>query len=145
MKKTATLAPAHGAPARTLGHDDQGLAGARKLSRCEESVRRCCRFIDEHLSENLTLDDLCRVAAYSPRMLEYAFHSVLGSSPMTWYRARRFAKARRALQNASPSLSSVTEIATRYSFWHLGRFSVEYRERFGESPSSTLGRTRELA
>ena len=34
----------------------------------------------------------------------------------------------------------VTEIATALGFVELGRFSVEYRRAFGESPSETLRR-----
>ena len=37
-------------------------------------------------------------------------------------------------------LHTVTEIALDNGFTHLGRFSVNYRELFGESPSETLAR-----
>jgi AraC-like DNA-binding protein len=33
---------------------------------------------------------------------------------------------------------TVTQIATGFGFTELGRFSVEYRKVFGESPSDTL-------
>ena len=37
-------------------------------------------------------------------------------------------------------MTKVTEIATCFGFAELGRFSVEYRKAFGESPSQTLNR-----
>ena len=46
---------------------------------------------------------------------------------------------RRALL-AAPAESTVTEIAIRFGFWHLGRFSAGYQTIFGELPSATLAR-----
>jgi len=45
--------------------------------------------------------------------------------------------ARSALLHAGRE-GSVTEIATRCGFAHLGRFSVTYRTVFGECPRDTL-------
>jgi hypothetical protein len=36
--------------------------------------------------------------------------------------------------------STVTDIATRFGFFELGRFPVRYRQRFDEKPSETLAR-----
>jgi AraC-like DNA-binding protein len=40
--------------------------------------------------------------------------------------------------SADSKRATVTEIATSFGFVELGRFSVEYRKAFGESPSQTL-------
>ena len=48
--------------------------------------------------------------------------------------------ARRALSRANPVTTTVTDIATEFGFWELGRFSVEYRALFGEPPSASLRR-----
>ncbi|MCI1025923.1 helix-turn-helix domain-containing protein, partial [Pseudomonas putida] len=37
---------------------------------------------------------------------------------------------------------TVAEVAMRWSFWHLGRFSESYRQLFKEFPSETLKRCR---
>ena len=60
---------------------------------------------------------------------------------MEYLREIRLKRAREALLAADPcSATSVTEIALDSGFVHLGRFSSEYRNRFGESPSQTLRR-----
>jgi AraC-like DNA-binding protein len=53
----------------------------------------------------------------------------------------RLSNARRALLSADGALAKVTEIAMSFGFAELGRFSVEYKKAFGESPSQTLYRT----
>jgi AraC-like DNA-binding protein len=42
------------------------------------------------------------------------------------------------LQHAQPGDTSVAALAARWGFTHLGRFAVEYRRRYGHSPSQTL-------
>jgi AraC-like DNA-binding protein len=60
--------------------------------------------------------------------------------PKRYLLPRRMHLARRALRQAAPAAPSVTDIATRFGFWQLGRFAVEYQSLFGESPSATLRR-----
>ena len=46
------------------------------------------------------------------------------------------------LRAADPSVHSVIDIALENGFPHLGRFSVDYRLHFNESPSETLSRSK---
>ena len=48
--------------------------------------------------------------------------------------------AQRDLLAAGPGHASVTSVATTHGFSHLGRFSFEHRQEFGEGPSATLVR-----
>src|SRR5262249_28262009 len=90
--------------------------------------------------EPVYLGEICAAIGVSERTLRTCCHDHLGMGPIHYLWLRRMHLARRALLGAEFSAKSVTEIATGYGFWELGRFSVEYRRLFGESPSMTLKR-----
>ena len=81
---------------------------------------------------------LCRELAISERVLRDAFYRVRGLPPYRCLQMLRLSEVRRALMSAGGQSVTVTEIATSLGFVELGRFSVEYRKMFGESPSKTL-------
>ncbi len=60
--------------------------------------------------------------------------------PIRFLSLRRMHLVHRALQQADPSTTTVTRLATDHGFWELGRFAVVYRALFGESPSESLRR-----
>jgi len=78
----------------------------------------------------------------SPSTLQSAFLSVTGLPPCRYFIHRRLNEARAALLAADPGEARVTDIALEHGFTEHGRFSVRYRELFGETPSETLRRSR---
>jgi AraC family ethanolamine operon transcriptional activator len=86
------------------------------------------------------VQELCRAANLEPHTLLRAFHAVHNTTPHRYLRSLRLALARNALLSSGPSSETVTEIAMRFGFHELGRFSSDYRSEFGESPSETLRR-----
>ena len=103
-------------------------------------MRRLENFLEANADRTLHLTDLCAAAAVSDRTLRILCHEQLGMSPTRYLWLRRMHLARRALRMADPTRATVTEIATSYAFWELGRFAVAYRSLFGETPSATLRR-----
>lgn len=60
---------------------------------------------------------------------------------MTHLRRRRLDAVHRDLRDLDPADgTTVTDVAHRHGFAHAGRFTAEYRTRFGETPSATLAR-----
>lgn len=84
--------------------------------------------------------DLCQSLQVSPRTLEVAFKACTGLSPKTYFMRRQLGKARSLLMNAHAAEMTVTAAALATGFLHMGRFSVRYRQMFGETPSQTLQR-----
>ncbi|GAA3601057.1 AraC family transcriptional regulator [Marihabitans asiaticum] len=105
------------------------------------AVRRSIEYIDQHLAEPITMADLASWSGMSVRSIQAGFREDLGTSPTAFILERRLQETRRALMTATrEDRVSVTDVATRWGFSHLGSFSVRYRKRFGESPSQTLRR-----
>lgn len=105
-------------------------------------VERAQQYIGAHLDDAMTVGDVAAAAGVTHRTLYKHFHDARGISPMRYARDCRFAEVREALLQACPQDNSVTMIAVQWGFCHLGRFSVEYRRRYGERPSETLRRQR---
>ena len=99
-------------------------------------VRRAIEYLHENVSEPITLGDLVRECGIPGRTLLKHFQDFKGVSPMRYLRNLRLQRAREALEQRR--VRQVSEAASRWGFVHPGRFSIEYRKRFGESPSTTL-------
>jgi AraC-like DNA-binding protein len=106
-------------------------------------MRRFRRVVEEHPEEPLYVPEICKAIRVSQRTLLACCQEHLGMAPKHYLLLRRMHLAQRALREAGPDAPRVTDVATRYGFWQLGRFAVEYQSLFGESPSATLGRQSE--
>lgn len=103
------------------------------------TVKAASDYIERHLAEPITLADIAAAVHLGPRSVQQAFRESLGTTPMTFIRERRLERVRAELLEADPTDGvTVTATAERWGFGHLGEFSVLYRKRFGETPSTTL-------
>lgn len=104
-------------------------------------VKRAINYIQAHLDSPLTITDIATASNVPGRTLFKHFKDWKGVSPMRYLRDARLARVRDALR-AADAEQSITTIALRFGFTHMGRFALEYRRRFGESPSETLRKPR---
>jgi AraC-like DNA-binding protein len=101
-------------------------------------IRRFCEIVAMHPLKPLHVPETSHALGVSGRTLRMACQKHLGVSPTQYLLLRRMHLARRALRQSDPDATRVTDVATTLGFWELGRFSVNYRQIFGESPSTTL-------
>lgn len=101
-------------------------------------ARRARAFIDGHFREPVRMADLCRATGVGLRTLQRCFKQCFGVTVTDYLKTMRLDAAYHDLIAAHPSRDTVTTIALRNGCRHLGRFSSEFRERFGQQPRETL-------
>jgi AraC-like DNA-binding protein len=124
-----------------LSHPHNYSNALRRVERpiAPRDIRRAIDYIEANFDRAITIADLVAATGVAGRTLFMHFKEFKGISPMRYLRDARLRKARQALLLAEPE-TCVTSIAMNLGFTHMGRFSVAYRSRFGESPSQTLKR-----
>jgi AraC-like DNA-binding protein len=87
-------------------------------------MRRFHEAIKAWVDSPVYLPELCSAIGVSDRTLRACCQEHLGMGPFRYLWLRRMQLTRRALALAETKSSTVTEIATTYGFWELGRFAV---------------------
>jgi len=103
------------------------------------SVRRVLDAVRANVGRAWSVSELADVAGTSGRTLQRQFLSFLDKTPRAALHDIRFECARRELLQGLPD-TKVMDVALGCGFQHCGRFAVEYRRRYGETPSQTLKR-----
>ena len=101
-------------------------------------ARQAQEYIEKHYDHAVRIEDLCRVTGVGVRTLQRCFKEYFDLTVTEYLKTARLDAARRELRTLRPSQTTVATIALRNGFAHLGRFSIKFRERFGESPNETL-------
>ena len=106
-------------------------------------VQEAREYIRQHLASAISIEDLATATHTSPRTLFRAFSEVLGDTPRDYVRRLRLHRIRREL--LSSETMTVSLAAQNWGMaGDLGRVSKNYRDLFGEYPSSTLAFARAL-
>jgi len=119
---------------------DSNLCHSESLS---SSHHRHIRLICDHVLANLTadipVDELARMCRISRKSLYNLFERETGLTPSTYIRRLKLETIHSEL-STDQRVRNVTQVALKYGFTNLGRFSAQYREHIGELPSETLRR-----
>jgi len=94
---------------------------------------KALRFIQEHLSDSLTVKDLLRVVPMSRRRLEVEFRRCLGRTPKDEILRMRIENAKRLLAQTDLQMPLVAE---RSGFAYTERFSTVFKRKTGTTPTA---------
>jgi len=90
-------------------------------------------FIESHLAEALTLDEIAGVAGVSRFHMVRAFAAATGLPVMRYVRARRLTEAARALVGGAPD---ILELAVDADYGSHEAFTRAFRDHFGITPEA---------
>lgn len=85
----------------------------------------------------LTVSELCSNVGVSAPTLYRAFQEQFSVSPKHYIQIRRLCGVRKQLF-AKKTEETISDVANKWGFWHMGQFAADYRQHFGELPSATL-------
>lgn len=100
-------------------------------------VKRAVEFMKANLANPLRLQDIATACGVSQRALQQGFRQFKMTTPSAYLQYLRLEAVHRELLQAT-SGQTVSDIALKWGFTHLGRMSADYRQRFGQLPSQTL-------
>jgi AraC family transcriptional regulator len=96
-------------------------------------------YIEGHLAEPLTLDEIAEVAGVSRFHLVRAFTAATGVPVMRYVRVRRLTEAARALADGAPD---ILRLALEADYGSHEAFTRAFRDHFGVTPEAVRAATR---
>ena len=91
-----------------------------------------------HMDGNISIASLAEKYEVSEQTLQNSFKSLFGFTPKLFLRLLKLNIVHDELKQEDPNQITVSKIALKWGFRHMGRFSAYYTELFGENPSQTL-------
>jgi AraC family transcriptional regulator len=134
-----------GRPTLHLLKDDEADTGERRLpfGRSVHSrfpgglaanvLRRIRAYIDAHIGEHISLDDLARQAGISRFHFARQFRLTTGESPMGYLRRVRIERSKSILQSRE---TTIAEVAATLGFSDQSHFTRTFGRLVGVSPGS---------
>jgi AraC family ethanolamine operon transcriptional activator len=101
-------------------------------------LKRAVEYICAYRDYPLTIEDLCSASHISWRSLNRAFREHFDMTPKQYLTRHRLQRVHQQLLHNDAGISSISEIANNWGFFHPGQFALQYRQSFGRLPRETL-------
>ncbi|MBR3963306.1 MAG: helix-turn-helix transcriptional regulator [Oscillospiraceae bacterium] len=99
-----------------------------------ESIEKTKNYIMEHLSDELTAENIAYQAGYSVFHFCRVFKEETGKSLMSYVREKRLELAETDIEKGEPAL----DVALKYGFETQSGFARAYERKFGERPTRKM-------
>ena len=103
-------------------------------------VQHALDFCEAHAGEPISTEDIAMAVHTGVRSLQRAFRRHLQMTPLSHLLNVRLERAHQDLRRIADGHAggTVSDVAMRWGFTHLGRFAAQYRKQYGRTPVQTL-------
>ncbi|KMO83801.1 AraC family transcriptional regulator [Mycolicibacterium chlorophenolicum] len=123
----------------TISHNHHSEMFDPRQVTASRTVRAVIDLVDSEREAQFTVSEFASRLGVSIRAIESAFRRELGTTPTAYLTRTRLERAREELRRGDPRDGiTVTDVATKWGFTHVGRFAKRYRQAFGVTPSAQL-------
>jgi len=104
-----------------------------QLNKKNLAVKKAIELINKQVNNLFSIPQLCALVGVSERTLLSAFKEKYKVSPSDYIKAFRLNKVKQEIYNSKTR--TISEIAGKYHFWHMGQFAKDFKKQFGILPS----------
>ena len=106
-------------------------SGRASRARGNSECARIRQYMDDHFTEEISLDLLARLAHMNKHYLVHVFTKEVGCSPINYLLAKRIAESKHLLENSDHSVSQISRFM---GFSSPSYFSQRFKKAVGMSP-----------
>ena len=120
-----------------LRYIEDGIQSISSIPQKKKDValRKAIGIINNENEDLFSIQQLCGLTGVSERTLQYAFRDKYKVSPNEYIKAVRLNNVKRELALSKDKNISISTVAGKYCFWHMGQFAKDFKNQFGVLPS----------
>ena len=107
-----------------------GQPSRNGIPECSEEIEKACEYMEQHFTERIYLDQICRYAGLSKSTLLRAFTKLKGITPYRYLETIRINEAKKLLAEEMPPV----EVAIRTGFSDQSHFTNYFNQFIGLAP-----------
>ncbi len=107
-----------------------------KTNKKDVALEKAVEIINSDIESLFSIKQLCVMVGVSERTLLYAFKEKYKVSTSQYIKAHRLNKVKQEIYTTKRK--SISKIAGKYHFWHMGQFAKDFKKQFGILPSEVL-------
>lgn len=121
----------HSHSEQKIKHNRSFVSFSQKITGKDERMQKIIEYMQFHICEHLSIDQICIQFSISRSFLQNLFHTEKGCGPIEYFNNMKIERAKEMIRDGT---RNITEIADFLSYSSLQYFSRQFKKSTGMSP-----------